>query len=116
MPAVRLAVEAARGHARVVVGGEARADLQDVGDVEAQQVLDARLARDADVADVPQLVPRAPVTGEGLVEARVAGDAAARVLERLGDRAVARRVERDQLLDADRHALARTSKLSICWM
>ena len=48
VPAVGLAVEAARGDAGVVVGRVPRADLQDVRDVEAQQQLHARVSRAVD--------------------------------------------------------------------
>ena len=105
VPAVRLAVQAARRDAGVVVGRVHRADLEDVRDVQAQQLLHARLAGHVDVARAPQLVPRADVAPERLLEVRVARARLAGIAQRLVDRAVARRVERDELLDAHRLAL-----------
>jgi hypothetical protein len=53
VPAICLAVEAARRDARVVVSGGPRADLQDVRGVKAQQELDALLHRKLRVAHLP---------------------------------------------------------------
>ena len=88
VPAIGLAVETARRDAGVVMRGEARADLQDVRDVQAQQELGAFVARKADVADLPELLPGPRVTGEGLVERGIARDALDRVRQRLVDRAI----------------------------
>ena len=98
VPAVRLAVEAAGGDAGVVVGGLPRAHLQQVRGVEAQQELDPLLARQLDVAHLPELVPGARVAVERLVEAGIPGRALDRRLQRLADAAVAAAVERDVLL------------------
>ena len=105
VPAIGLAVETARRDAGVVMRGEARADLQDVRDVQPQQELGAFVARKADVADLPELLPRPRVTGEGLVERGIARDALDRVRQRLVDRAIPRRVQGRQLLHAHRLAL-----------
>jgi hypothetical protein len=110
VPAVRLAVDAAGRDPGVVGGRVARAHLEDVGDVQPQQQLHARLLRDDEVADVPQLVPRAGVAGVGLGEGGVPADRLARVAQRLADRRIARRVERDHLLDAHGLALAHVER------
>jgi len=102
---VRLAVEAAREDAGVLVGRVARADLQHVGDVKAQQQLHARVPGQDQVARLPELVPRRAVLGQRSAERRVVADGLSGVAERLADRAVVRGVERDHLLDAHRRAL-----------
>ena len=103
--AVRLAVQAARDDAGVLVGRVARADLQDVGDVKAQQQLHARVPGQDQVARLPELVPRRAMLGQRPAERRVVADGLSGVAERLADRAVVRCVERDHLLDAHRRAL-----------
>jgi hypothetical protein len=67
VPAVCLAVEAARRDTGVQVGRMRRADLQDVVDVETEQELDPVVVRDEHVAGLPQLFPRpdVPVVGLG---------------------------------------------------
>jgi hypothetical protein len=87
--AVGLAVESTSGDAGVVVGREPRAGLEDVRDVEAQQELRALVARQAQVADLPELVPGPGVAVEGLVERGVASRALCGAFERLADSAVA---------------------------
>ncbi len=110
VPAIRLAVEAACGHAGVVVRGLPRAHLQQVCGVEAQQELDALLARERDVADLPELVPGAGLADERLVEGGIPADALDRRLQRLADASVARAVERDVLLHPDRHPLVQLER------
>ncbi len=61
VPAVGLPVQAAGGDARVLVGREPRADLQEVRDVQAKQELHPLVAGNADVAHLPEVLPRAHV-------------------------------------------------------
>ncbi len=74
--------------------------------MQAQQVLHALVAGQEHVAGAPQLVPRPAVALQRLGEVGIAPDGLAGVRQRLVDRAVARGVQRDELLDADGLALA----------
>ena len=59
---VGLAVQPARGHACVKVGGMTGAHLQDVADVQPQQALDLLIAADTNVTHAPELLPRVDVS------------------------------------------------------
>ena len=102
--AVGLAVEPAGGDAGIVVCRQARARLEQMGDMQPQQELRPRLPGQADVAHVPQFIPGLLVTLERRRERGVAARALGRIGERLVDATVARGVERDHLLDPDRRA------------
>ncbi len=116
VPAVCLAVEAASRDAGVVVGGEPRADLEEMRGMEAQQELDALLPRKLRVADLPELVPRPGLAGEGAVEGRIAGGALGRGLQRLADAAVVRAVERRDLLDPYGRALVHVERQHLLYV
>src|ERR687890_135480 len=74
VPAVSLAVKAAGRNPGVEVGRVRRADLQDVGNVQADQKLNTLVPGDPHVAGGPQLVPRPCVMVEGLGERLAAVD------------------------------------------
>jgi hypothetical protein len=89
VPAIGLAVEASRRDTGVPVGRVARTDLQDVGNVEAQQELDAIVPRQPHVARTPQLIPGPFVTLERLGEPGIATGGRPRAPQRFADGAVA---------------------------
>ena len=74
-------------------------------DVQAKQELRPPLSRQPHVADLPQLIPGMHMTFERLGERRVAVNALASVGHRLVDRAITRRVQADDLLDANSRSL-----------
>ena len=84
--------------------------------MEAQQELDALLPRKLRVADLPELVPRPGLAGEGAVEGRIAGGALGRGLQRLADAAVVRAVERRDLLDPYGRALVHVERQHLLYV
>jgi hypothetical protein len=72
-----------------------------MGSVKAQQELDPLLVGHPDVARVPQLVPRPPMTAEGLVEGAETLDCLLGVVLRLADCPIVSGIERYHLLDTD---------------
>src|SRR5829696_10071697 len=105
VPTVGLAVETAGWNASVQIRRVRGADLQYVGDVQANQELDPAILGDAHIADGPELVPGPGVMAEGLGEWFVATDGLYGVGQRLLYGVVARVVEGDHLLDAHRAIL-----------
>jgi hypothetical protein len=106
MPAVCLAVQTSSGNAGIQIGRVARADLQDVRDVQAQQQLHPLIAGQAQITHLPQFLPGTTVTFQRLGEARIAGDRLSGAPQSLADRAVVRGIEGDHLLNVHRLALA----------
>jgi hypothetical protein len=89
MSAIGLAVEASGRDAGIPVRRVAGADLQDVGDVKAQEKLDAIVTWQSHVPRTPQLVPRTLVAFERLGEPGIATGGLACTPQRFADRAVA---------------------------
>ena len=106
MSAVGLAVEPARGHARVQIGRVPGAHLQDVADVQPQQRLHVLIAGDLDLTDPPQLLPGGGVALERLLKVRPSRRRGAGPGERVAGGGVPRGGEGHHLLDPDRSALA----------
>src|SRR5215211_3212100 len=102
MAAVGFAVKTAGRHPSVQVSRVRRADLQDVGDVQANQELDPAVLGDAHVAYGPKLVPSPDVVVEGFGERFVAADGLYGIGQRLIYGVVARAVDGDHLLDPHR--------------
>src|SRR5215211_1971721 len=105
MAAVGFAVKTAGRHPSVQVSRVRRADLQDVGDVQANQELDPAVLGDAHVAYGPKLVPGPGVMVEGLGERFVAAGGLYGIGQRLTYGVVARAVDGDHLFDAHRAIL-----------
>src|SRR6266566_9262630 len=106
MAPVRLAVQTAGGNPGVQICRVARADLQDVRDVEPQQELLPLVPREAKIADAPQLLPSRPMPAERLRERWRALRGLAGACERVADRTIARGEEGRHLLDANGFTLA----------
>src|SRR4028118_1760725 len=82
-----------------------RADLQDVGNMQADQKLNTLVSGDAHVASGPQLIPRPCVMVEGLGEWLAAVDGLYGIGQRLVYSVVTRSVEGNHLFDAHRNSL-----------
>src|SRR4029453_3505468 len=82
-----------------------RADLQDVGDVQANQELDPAVLGYAHIAYGPKLVPGPGVMVEGFGERFVAAGGLYGIGQRLTYGVVARAVDGDHLFDAHRAIL-----------
>src|SRR5918999_4333428 len=105
MAAVGFAVKAAGRHPSVQVSRVRRADLQYVGDVQANQKLDPAVLGYAHVAYGPKLVPGPGVMVKGFGERFVAADSLCGIDQRLIYGVVARAVDGGHLLDAHRAIL-----------
>src|SRR5918998_1918716 len=102
MAAVGFAVKAAGRHSSVQISRVRRADLQYVGDVQANQELDPAVLGYAHVAYRPKLVPGPGVMVEGFGERFVAADSLCGIDQRLIYGVVARAIDGDHLLDPHR--------------